>query len=339
MNIRIFVGMGGVGKTSVTAASALLAAAAGRKSLVLTVDPALRLKTALGMTGAAPQQRVPLETGELHAALLDVKTTLDRMVREHAGANAQKILDHPIYSLLITSLAGMNELVAVERIHQAMSDGFESIFIDTAPSRHTFEFLDKPEYFSDLVSVPFVKIIGRTWNLWKKSPLSRHDAGSTDLYSRLQDLVGANLVTQVLDFFSLFHEVAEGYGQRARKTIAILRDPRTTAFTIVTTASGARRDGNYLYTELTKRKYHVEALIVNRLWPELRVHPSGAARADVRELAAWCESLAAEQRGFRDKVHATWSAKGLRVTDLPELREVDGLAALQEIAAHLTMKL
>jgi anion-transporting ArsA/GET3 family ATPase len=338
MNIRIFVGMGGVGKTSVTAASALAAAGEGKKCLVLTVDPALRLRTALGMTGADSQQRVPTDTGELHAALLDVKTTLDRMVRENAGANAAKILEHPIYSLLITSLAGMNELVAVERIHQAMADGFENIFIDTAPSRHTFEFLDKPEFFSELVSVPFVKIIGRTWNLWKKSPFSRLDPDSKDLYSRVQDLVGAALVTQVLDFFSLFHEVAEGFGQRARKTIGSLRDPRITTFTIVSTAGNARRDSNYLHGELTKRKYRVDALIVNRLWPELGMKPSAAAPKGVRELAAWCDSLAKEQRVLRDKVHAEWTRKGLLVTDLPELREVDGLAALRRIASLLTMK-
>ena len=50
MKIRIFVGTGGVGKTSVTAASALRTALDGEKCLVMTTDPALRLKTALGMT-------------------------------------------------------------------------------------------------------------------------------------------------------------------------------------------------------------------------------------------------------------------------------------------------
>jgi hypothetical protein len=183
-----------------------------------------------------------------------------------------------------------------------------------------------------------VQLIGRAWNLWKRSPLSGRENKGAALYARIQELVGANLVSEVLDFFSLFHEVAEGFGQRARNTIRTLRDPKTTAFTIVSTASAARRDGAYLHTELTKRKYHVEELIVNRLWPELHLSPGASASPAVQELAAWCGSLATEQRALRDKVHATWEAKGLRVTDLPELREVDGIAALRQIAARLTLR-
>src|ERR1700728_477255 len=157
MKIRIFVGTGGVGKTSVTAASALGSAMGGKKSLVLTIDPALRLRTALGMDGAAPQQRINLESvsskGELWAALLDVPSTMDRMVRTDVGkAEAEAITAHPIYRLMLTSLAGMDELVAVDRIAHAVADAFETLFIDTAPSRHAFEFLDKPEFFEQLVS-------------------------------------------------------------------------------------------------------------------------------------------------------------------------------------------
>ena len=339
MKIRIFVGTGGVGKTSVTAASALHEAIGGKKSLVLTIDPALRLRTALGLEASVPEQRVNLASlsakGELWAALLDVPSTMDRLVRTHtAAARARGIISHPVYRLLLTSLAGMNELVAVERINQAMADGFETLFIDTAPSRHAFEFLDKPEFFVQLVSFPLVKLIGRTFGWWNKGLGA--DAGSSNLYGKVQQLVGAALAGQVLEFFSLFQPVAEGYAKSARNTIRILRDARTTSFTIVSSPARARQDGNYFFAELTERKFAVEQLIVNRLWPELNLKLSPGASPATRSLVGWYESECASQRANRDKVAAAWREKGPRVIDLPELPvDIDGIAALARIAQQL----
>jgi anion-transporting ArsA/GET3 family ATPase len=341
VNIRIFVGTGGVGKTSVTAASALRTALDGEKCLVMTTDPALRLKTALGLRNTGIQQRVPLDpaqtSGELWAALLDVPATMDRLVRENSdAAKARGIIEHPIYKLLVTSLAGMNELIAVERINQATDDGFENLLIDTAPSRHTFEFLDKPEFFVELVTFPLVKLVGRTYDWWRKSPFSGGDKSATDLYGRLQQLLGATLVSQVLEFFGLFQPVAEAYARRSKQTMKLLRDPQTTSFTIVTSPAGAKRDSDYLSNELTKRGYSVERLILNRMWPELQLALSPGASPEVRDLAGWYESVCASQGSIRDRVHTSWTAKGRQVIDLPELsRDIDGVEALTLIAEQL----
>ena len=88
-------GSGGVGKTSVAAAAALGAATRlGGKTLVLTIDPARRLATALGLDGIGNEaHRVPAEVlktagleprGELWAAMLDTKQSWDDLVRRHA---------------------------------------------------------------------------------------------------------------------------------------------------------------------------------------------------------------------------------------------------------------
>ena len=62
MRIRIFVGTGGGGKTSVAAASALKTALGGEKCLVLTIDPARRLRTALGIASGGLEQRILLDS-------------------------------------------------------------------------------------------------------------------------------------------------------------------------------------------------------------------------------------------------------------------------------------
>ena len=87
----IVVGPGGVGKTTTSASIALHAARQGRKVLVLTVDPARRLATALGLDELGGHEArvspahfaragVSLGSGALYAMMLDTKSTFDALV-------------------------------------------------------------------------------------------------------------------------------------------------------------------------------------------------------------------------------------------------------------------
>ena len=335
MRIRIFLGTGGVGKTSVAAASALREAAGGKKCLALTIDPALRLRTALGLSSNSVLQQVTLDpawaSGELWAGILDVKHTLDESVRLHAKPKqAEIVLNHPIYQALIASLAGMQELLAIERLDQVMQEGFEEIYIDTAPSRHALEFLDKPEHFSQLVSIPVVRLVGRTYKWWEKTRLMRLGRKSFELYTRVEELLGASMVRQVLDFFAVFQSIAEGYGERAKKTLKLLHDPKYCGFTIVTTPSKALRDTEYFMGELTKRNFHAECLVVNRIWPELALPVKEDAPSEVKRLAAWYRSSSEAHNKACQQVTQAYQQKMPRIIAVPELPvDIDGLEALR----------
>ncbi|MBI3941088.1 MAG: ArsA family ATPase, partial [Acidobacteria bacterium] len=296
MQVRIFLGTGGVGKTSLAAATAMRAALQGAKCLVLAIDPALRLRTALDLSPGAGQQKVPLDVfspkGELWAALLDVRTTLDRAVQQYAEPKqAETVLQHPIYQALAVSLAGMQELMAIERLDQALKDGFETIVIDTAPSRHALEFLDKPEFFTQLVSSPLVQLVGRVYRFWERSPLATLSRKSVELYSRVEMLLGAALVRQILDFYSVFFSIAEGYADRARRTASLLRDPRITGFLVVTTPAKAARDASYFGQELAKRRFPFQGLAVNRVWPGVTLELPAGAPALARDTLTWYQSI------------------------------------------------
>src|SRR5262245_61747275 len=254
MKITVYLGTGGVGKTSVAAATALAQARSGLKSLVLTIDPALRLRTALDLKDGLNEQIVPLDpapSGELWAALLDVRATLDEAVRiSGKKENIDRVLSHPIYATIADSLVGMQELMAVERIDQLSKRGFEHIIVDTAPSRHAFEFLDKPMFFSELAESGWVKLVGRTYKFVAGTGMMTLGRKTVDLYARAEEILGANLVRQVLDFYSLFVSIAEGYAERARATVELLKDPNITDFRVVTTPQKAMRDARFFHDSL-----------------------------------------------------------------------------------------
>ena len=340
MKIQVFLGSGGVGKTSMAAASALKAALGGQKCLVLAIDPALRLRTALGMKPGSEQQRVPLEDasgqGQLWGSLLDVRYTLDRAVRQYGKAKqAETVLNHPIYQILIDSLVGMPELMAIERLDQAVSDGFDSVVIDTAPSRHALEFLDKPEFFVQLVTFPLVQLVGRLYKIWDRSPLASLSRKGLELYSRVEALLGATLVRQILDFYSIFFTIAEGYAEHARKTVALLRDPRVTSFHIVTSPAKAIRDAEFFLSELGQRKFPVASLAVNRFWFPA-AGPAGNMTPSVTQALEWYRDVSQTHERLWGTLEDRFARRIPSLLRVPELsRDIDGLPALREIARYV----
>jgi anion-transporting ArsA/GET3 family ATPase len=334
MKIAVCVGTGGVGKTSVAAAMAVAEAHAGNNCLVLTTDPALRLRTALGLKDGLLEQRVPLPgaKGELWAALMDVNATLDDAVRIHAKpGNIDKILNHPIYRSIAGSLAGMQELMSVERIDQLMRRGFDNIVVDTAPSRHALDTFDKPVLFADFSDSGKVRFVSRTYKFVESLGLTTIGRNALEVYSRAESVLGANMVRQILDFYSLFYPIAEGYSERARKTVSLLRDPAITRFRVVTIPAKAVRDASFFLEELQKRKFPTGMICVNRMWSQPT--PDTAPAGLPTELLDWYRSVSQSHEAAVAKLKEKFGRDVQEIRVLRELdRDVEGVESLNRLA-------
>jgi anion-transporting ArsA/GET3 family ATPase len=99
--VFICVGSGGVGKTTIASALALMAAETGKKVLVLTIDPSKRLAQTLGIEGKSEITKVPGVGKNIHlyASVVDHKKTFDQFVSRAAGKeeSANKILNNKLY--------------------------------------------------------------------------------------------------------------------------------------------------------------------------------------------------------------------------------------------------
>ena len=119
---------------------------------MLTVDPAQRLKDALGLaTLDGKPRRVPLGRRAVHldAMLLDVKRTFDELVRRarvDARRRRARILENRLYQNLSGTLAGTAEYMAVEIGASASPRraSYDLVVVDTPPARHAVDFLDAP---------------------------------------------------------------------------------------------------------------------------------------------------------------------------------------------------
>ena len=115
IKIIICCGSGGVGKTTTSAAIAVRAAEAGRKVVVLTIDPARRLAQSLGLVELdnTPRPVAGVSTdagGRLDAMMLDMKRTFDDVVAAHSTPDkAAQILTNPFYQALSSSFSGTQE--------------------------------------------------------------------------------------------------------------------------------------------------------------------------------------------------------------------------------------
>ncbi|MCU0303815.1 MAG: hypothetical protein MUC56_07150 [Thermoanaerobaculales bacterium] len=293
--LSIVVGSGGVGKTTLAAAMAVDEAARGRDTLVMTFDPSLRLKNALGVE-ANPESnevRVPFDAGgELWASLLDARRTFDTLVDRYAPDDAarQRILTNRFYDHLSGSLAGVLEYMASERLYEVAAFGkYDRVILDTPPTRQALDFLGAPERIVAFLESGALRIALKPWfdaagNLKATSRLGVIGRGVEDFFDRT---VGIELLRDMAEFFQAFAPLFDGFRARALEVQRLLRSPDT-VFTLVS-GPGEQRVADTLFfaRRLTEAGYRLGPVVVNRVHPEVGDAPATASPGDGRALLAW----------------------------------------------------
>ena len=338
----IVSGPGGVGKTTSAAALGVLAARHfSKRVLVLTVDPARRLATALGLD-ALGNAEVPVHLadaqGSLTMAMIDTKASWDDMVRRHApdSATRERVLANDLYKTLTSRFVHSHDYVVTERLFDARETGnYDLVIVDTPPSRSALSVLDAPRRMEQFFSSRLLKLLTAPTQSRLLSLASR------PFFLVADRILGAAFLSDIAEFFTLFRTMEGPIVSRARRVGALLADPAT-AYVVVTSAeSVAMVEAHYLVDELRRRQHRLEVVLVNRLMPtqladgasaraaavrshaDSRVHALAKAEHAIAQVAARQGGALAEMDSWGTDVVLSESRSG-------DITDVDALLALGE---------
>ena len=298
--IAVACGPGGVGKTTTAAASALMAAVNhGSKVLVLTVDPAKRLANALGLDGIGnTEHRVPDSAftsaglkprGQLWAAMLDTKESWDSLIRQHAPdeQTRDEILANPLYQNIAGRFVQSHDYIAMERLYEIHSTGeYDLIVVDTPPTRNALDFLDAPERLADFFSSRLLR--------WLIVPYRSKliNVATKPFYQISDRILGTEFMGDISEFFILFQTMYDGFVERSKAVGRLLSDRRTTFIVVSTLEATPLREAEFFAEQLTERKLHLGAIVLNKVLPDYLQGRAGTKVAEAMKDRA--EDLAAE---------------------------------------------
>jgi anion-transporting ArsA/GET3 family ATPase len=321
--IVICCGSGGVGKTSTAAALAVRAAEQGRRTCVLTIDPARRLAQALGLdllsNSPSPVGKGLRGSGSLDAMMLDMRRTFDELIERYARdqQQADRILANRFYQRVSSTLAGTQEYMAMEKLYELHeSRRWELLVVDTPPTRSALDFLDAPDNLNELLDARMFRLLIAPAQRIGRGYLRGLNLATTAMAKMVRRITGSELLAEVGEFFAAFEGMYEGFRSRAQRVYDLLKDPGTQFVVVATPDAPALREAAYLAGRLAADRMPVGALVVNR------VHRAGPVPAVPAEVMAKLAAGSDDARLLADLLDQHQALEALAAGEQRRVREL-----------------
>jgi arsenite-transporting ATPase len=248
MRVLLFTGKGGVGKTTVAAATALRAAQAGQRTLVMSTDPAHSLADSFDLE--IGEHATPL-TENLWAEQIDAQNRLETNWREIQDYFVQVLNWAGVESIQaeeLSVLPGIDEIFALIDVKTHVEGGrYDLLVVDCAPTAETLRLLSLPEIMS--------------WYIERVFPVERRVVKTIrPLVSKMTTLpiAGDRFYSAVERLHRNLSAVHRILTDEAASTVRLVVNPERMVI------AEARRT----YTYLGLFGYRVDAVVVNRIIPE-----------------------------------------------------------------------
>ncbi|MDT4918936.1 MAG: hypothetical protein QOH89_3636 [Pseudonocardiales bacterium] len=306
--VVVTCGSGGVGKTTTAAALAMIGAEAGRRTVVLTIDPARRLAQSMGLTELdnTPREVTGVKGGNLFAMMLDMKRTFDDVVLEHSTPDrAEQIFANPFYQSLSSSFAGTQEYMAMEKLGQLVAaNEWDLIVVDTPPSRSALDFLDAPNRLGRFLDGRMIRLLSAPAKAGGKAYLKVVTVSVGMVARVFTKVIGGDLLNDLSSFVTALESMFGGFRERAQQTYELLKKPGTAFLVVAAPEPDALREASYFVERLSADAMPLAGVVVNRTRRVAAVDggaPLTAARAELAADALTGDS--AEEQLARAALH------------------------------------
>lgn len=286
----ILLGPGGVGKTTVAAALGIAAARARLDTGMITVDPARRLRDALGLERLTARP-ARIDSHRLAAAGLDPRLKLAAMVLDVKGAwgglverfvktpaARERILKNPFYRSLTEQFAGAEAYAALEQLYDLhCAARFEVKIVDTPPAAHAFEFIQAPAHLIRLLDSRAARWLFIPSAAAGKTALGLAGHAARFVIGQLEQFAGMRTLTSISEFFGAAAEAADSIADRFRKVDTMLHSASVHFVLVTTTEEDRLREAHALVSQMEAEGLRLGAIVLNRMLDERTFNALSAA--------------------------------------------------------------
>jgi anion-transporting ArsA/GET3 family ATPase len=355
--VVVCCGAGGVGKTTVSAAMALAAARAGRRVLVITIDPSRRLAETLGVdrdlveaVALSPERARAVgieEPGRLSTWMLDPQRISNRVVKRLSSdpAKVQALLENRVYKNITAMIAGMQEYTAVEALHEFVTSGkYDLVILDTPPSRNALRFLDAPSRAGTFLD-------RRIFRLFVPGEENLIRQAASRIIEKVLDItLGEGARKELQEFFQLFEGILLHLNRNQGEMKRFFAGDEISFVLVVSPTQAAVEEAFYFEQKTRELELPLAGFVLNRslAWASGRLMPS---RSLLDDDASEVEVSAVRKMGGLAKPENDQIMQHLKILEdlqqhsegkgfawvLPELSaEASDLEALSHLAEHLS---
>lgn len=219
-SFEIFCGTGGVGKTTLATSRALALSQSGKRVLLITIDPAKRLKDLLGLTNESVGEvtHVDLDGTKLDALLMSPEKTILRMSQKF---HTPDLANNRIVQILSKPYGGMNEILSMVEVQMQFDSGnYDVVVLDTPPGAHFLDFLESLGKIRSFFDQNFIEIFSylgqKTAKAGKKvfsfGLINRFiSSGVRKLLGYLESVTGAQFIDDFIEAIQIIYQSKDAF--------------------------------------------------------------------------------------------------------------------------------